>query len=272
MSHPRATVVAVPSLDKEPGVIEPPAPLAGQSPAGAAADVPARVPWRWWEALAVFAVTFVVSGIAVAVAAMSLSAPAALTLSLPALFVVLIVATLGYVRLRYPRALRLLFGPRRPGVGDLAVAIGFGFGGFLVINLLLSLALDTIAHTTGLELPEVQAELRRLALNADTAPILFVSAVLLAPLAEELFFRGMLFQSLRTHHGLRLGMILSAAAFSLAHLEPSVLATVLVTASIFPLGLLLAWLLARRGTLAVPVVVHGVFNLLGVAAIWVGLD
>jgi hypothetical protein len=242
--------------------------------AGVAVEEPlaGRVPWRWWEALAVFALAFVLSGVLIVLAATAVSAPDALLLSLPALFVVLLIVTLGYVRLRYPGATPLLFGSRRPTVRDLAVGAGLGVGGFVVINLLVVSAAAGLVRLTGAEVPEVQAELRRLALDADTAPMLFLSAVILAPLAEELFFRGMLFQSLRSGLGAPAGMVLSAAAFSAAHAEGTVLATTLVIATIFPLGLLLAWLLHRRGTLVVPVVVHGVFNLLGVLAMWVGFD
>jgi membrane protease YdiL (CAAX protease family) len=228
------------------------------------------VPWRWWEALAVMVIAFVLSSALVLLVTTALPAPAALTVSLPALFVVLVVVTLAYVGLRYPRALALLFGRRRPTLRDAAVGLGLGVACFLVINLVLGVALQTLMRLTGVELPELQAELRRLALNADTAPILFVSAVILAPIAEELFFRGMLFQSLRTRLGVPLSMVLSAVAFSLAHAEATVLATGLVVATIFPLGLFLAWILARRETLLVPMVVHGVFNLLGVLVLWAG--
>jgi len=85
----------------------------------------------------------------------------------------------------------------------------------------------------------------------------------LAPISEEILFRGLLFGLLRDRHGLGLGVVLSALAFYLAHfwsLQPLHLA----------LGAMLALLYQRSGSLWPPIVLHGTFNLAAVFAAYVG--
>lgn len=86
---------------------------------------------------------------------------------------------------------------------------------------------------------------------------LFVSAVVLAPLAEELFFRGLVLQSL--FHHLRLAwpaVIISSVAFGFVHIAQPQAVLPLAT-----LGLVLAYLRMRYRSLALCVGVHMLFNL-----------
>jgi membrane protease YdiL (CAAX protease family) len=88
-------------------------------------------------------------------------------------------------------------------------------------------------------------------------PLLWIGPVLLAPLAEELFFRGFLQTVLRRTLRSRLLAVLAAAAlFGLAHFrQPQ---------AVLPLaafGLVTGMLYERTGSLAGPLVFHGAFNL-----------
>lgn len=86
----------------------------------------------------------------------------------------------------------------------------------------------------------------------------------LAPISEEILFRGLLFGWLRDRQGIGLGVVLSALAFYLAHfwsLQPLHLA----------LGAVLALLYQRSGSLWPPIVLHGTFNLAAIVALYVGL-
>ena len=91
---------------------------------------------------------------------------------------------------------------------------------------------------------------RRAGMVALTAGL----ACLVAPLAEELFFRGVLYAALRQRLGWIWAMVLSGAAFALVHTN------VLGFLPIFALGCLLANLYERTGSLAVPVIVHMLHN------------
>lgn len=91
-------------------------------------------------------------------------------------------------------------------------------------------------------------------------PVLVVGA----PLAEELFFRGFLFSAIATS---RLGApgacVLTAAAWSGLHVGYSAH----LHAAVFVLGLGLGLLLARTGSLKVPLLCHVAYNATVVAAL-----
>lgn len=86
-----------------------------------------------------------------------------------------------------------------------------------------------------------------------------------APIGEELFFRGFVFNLLRHRLGLAPAVWLSAGLFALLHVSVKNFLPILI------IGALLAWLYARTGSLWSCVVMHGTFNLLSaLAAIFVG--
>jgi membrane protease YdiL (CAAX protease family) len=88
--------------------------------------------------------------------------------------------------------------------------------------------------------------------------ILSVLAGTLAPLVEELTFRGYLLTSLRTRHGPPAAIALSALFFAIIHLDPVRFAPVLF------LGALFGWLAWRSGSIWPAVVAHAINNGLGV--------
>lgn len=88
-----------------------------------------------------------------------------------------------------------------------------------------------------------------------------VLALFIAPVTEEAFFRGFVFAGIAGRFGFWAGAAASAAAFTLGHLEPSVMVP------IFALGVLLAWLYHRTSSLWPSIAVHMTYNafaLLGV--------
>lgn len=86
-------------------------------------------------------------------------------------------------------------------------------------------------------------------------PWAFAAVVVIAPLFEEWICRGFLFGSLRERFGLRKACLLSALFFGVLHLQP------VPALNAFFLGLVLAWVYARTGTLWAPVLLHAVHNL-----------
>ncbi len=91
-----------------------------------------------------------------------------------------------------------------------------------------------------------------------------VALVVMAPLTEELFFRGLLLQGFLRRYPLRKAMIASAAFFALAHLTPNQLIPA------FLAGLFFAWMVARTRNLWLSIATHAVFN--GLAALAVKLS
>jgi len=89
--------------------------------------------------------------------------------------------------------------------------------------------------------------------SAERAAII-VLAVAVAPLVEETFFRGFVFQGLRRRLGLWGAAAAASALFALAHVDP------IAYAPIFCIGMVLAWLFARTGSLVSSMLVHAAYN------------
>lgn len=257
----------------------PPSPAAPEpSPAVPPADGDERraaVPWGVADAVAVFAGQVVLTVLLLA-APPGARSPlqqlvgdrAAEALRLPAAAALLGVVLFAWVGARHRGSVRLLWGARRATPADVGIGIAAGLAAFVVCNLGLSLLLQALA---GEALPTVQPELRQDARDPRTAPALAVTAILIAPLAEELFFRGLLFQGLHRRLATWPAAGLSGLPFALAHAEATLEATALVFLSLFPFGLWLAWLVARRGTVVTAIAAHAAFNAVGVAALLSGL-
>lgn len=102
---------------------------------------------------------------------------------------------------------------------------------------------------------------------------LVVHAVLLAPIAEELIFRGAVQQGLRGMGIARVGAILlSSTLFAAVHL--GVLAEGAVASGLvmlFALGAVLGWLTERTGRIAASVAAHAAFNAANLAIFFAGL-
>ena len=95
---------------------------------------------------------------------------------------------------------------------------------------------------------------------------LIVPAVVLAPVTEELVFRGVLLRAIQ-HRGRLFAMVVSAAVFSAIHvpglgLERMLASAVVVLPPIFILGVLLAWITIRTERLGPAIFIHSGWNLL----------
>ena len=89
--------------------------------------------------------------------------------------------------------------------------------------------------------------------------LLSILAVVVAPMTEEVFYRGFVFVGLTRRFGFRWGAVVSGGLFSLSHIEPIALFPFLV------LGILLAWVYYRTESLWTPVMVHFFNNSIAVA-------
>ena len=99
------------------------------------------------------------------------------------------------------------------------------------------------------------------ALKNIGSPALFVLAsVILAPLAEEVLFRGFLFAGFRQRYGWVQAILLSSAIFALFHLQ---LAAFIPT---FMLGAVLAFTYQRSNSIWPGIILHFLVNALGVCA------
>ena len=97
------------------------------------------------------------------------------------------------------------------------------------------------------------------AINALEPWIVVPAIVVVAPIAEELFFRGVAFNAWLRERGRRFAYIGSAALFATIHVS---LVSLL---PIFLLGLALAWVYRRTGSLLAPIAMHATVNGITVA-------
>jgi len=155
----------------------------------------------------------------------------------------------------------------RRGVRD----AGFGFVGGLLLYPLIVLAiaapLTYLFQTLSGSEPTTPDQLPQ-HLNAAQAFASVVLAVLIAPVVEELYFRGVLFRSLRDRHGFWVGAIVSGVIFGLVHYVPAPWQDSMLLQSIMVFtGIALAWIYERRGNLVANVAAHMAFNAVGIALI-----
>jgi len=86
---------------------------------------------------------------------------------------------------------------------------------------------------------------------------------LVAPIAEEAFFRGYLYAGLRNHFGRFAAIVLSAALFATAHILPT------SWPPVFLLGALFSVLYEQTDSLWPAVILHGTINSMGFVASYV---
>lgn len=107
-------------------------------------------------------------------------------------------------------------------------------------------------------------------LHLDFYPML-IGTVILAPFAEEVLFRGLLFHSLYTKNRF-LGYLVSTAVFCAVHVlgyigtaDPLTLGLCFV--QYIPASLCLAWAYTQADNIFAPILIHTVINAMGVMAV-----
>lgn len=98
----------------------------------------------------------------------------------------------------------------------------------------------------------------------NTALLLsIIGAVIGAPIAEELVFRGLVYTAIRERWGYVWALVLSSLVFAAMHFEPTGLYALIVLPSAFLLG----WLREKTGGIYAPILVHAVFNAIACAGL-----
>lgn len=110
--------------------------------------------------------------------------------------------------------------------------------------------------------PQIAVSLMLKEKNPQIINLLAVEIIILAPLAEEMFFRGFLYRFLRSRFSFIFSAVISSAIFSLLHYNISSFL------GIFVLGLCLAYIYEKKQSLVYPVILHFLHNFLTLAFIF----
>ena len=144
-----------------------------------------------------------------------------------------------------------LWGFTRPSMAFLWT-IPAALAGVYAVSFLYSLGVDSQQQDILSEFP-----------RSSSGIVLFLLvAVVMAPLFEEIFFRGFLFRGFADSWGWVWGAVVSASVFGMAHLQLDVFVP------LFALGFALAWVYKRTGSLWTSIALHALFNGLSVAGWW----
>jgi len=153
--------------------------------------------------------------------------------------------------------------PLGPAIGP-ALALRPAPWTFLVLGPVVTVVLSVLVSQVG---PEVES-MKQMAELVNTPERLALGVVALAglaPLAEELIFRGLLYGWVEGRWGARPAILVSAIAFALAHFEPTYMLLVL------PLGVLFSWMRWRSNSLLPSFAAHVANNAFAVLSVgWFG--
>lgn len=151
---------------------------------------------------------------------------------------------------------------------------------FLGMGLQLALSIAAIPIAERLQLPGPAQEITNAIDPGSSVGVqigLILSVALLAPIAEEVMFRGILYQLFEQRRGFRVAVFGSAAVFSAFHLlglttENFVAAALITLPQLLIVGVVLANSARRRARLGVSIFIHSGFNLLAVLALLYASD
>jgi membrane protease YdiL (CAAX protease family) len=149
------------------------------------------------------------------------------------------------------------FKPLTAKSAGIGVAAGLGA---VIVSSVIEYVSDTYLHTDlakdGLATAVLPHEVSQLALGLFTVAIL-------APLAEEVYFRGIVMGWVRRHWGIAWAVALSSLIFGIMHLKwftPGGVSGLVATGELVAMGVLLAFVALRTGSLWASVLTHGVNN------------
>jgi membrane protease YdiL (CAAX protease family) len=247
-----------------PGTALPPLPTDAIPPAS----------WRWWEVILLYLGGQLLAGLLLAFPLANRDIQAAnggsTGLGIAAAMASEILVTLMFVlwlRSRHPHWIASVrFPPRSRLAREIGIGVLLGLALYPAISVLgvILTAIFQSAVGRDIQAPEQLSN----HLGTWGAILAVTYALVVAPFAEEFFFRGLLFRSLRDRYGFWPGAIVSSFAFGLVHYVPAPWqdAILLQTIMVFT-GFALATIYERRGNLVADWAAHATFNAIGLIAI-----
>jgi hypothetical protein len=132
--------------------------------------------------------------------------------------------------------------------------LGIGLGALTLVLVGAGLA----AGLAGEETPDFMLDIFRSARDSGNFALVVFAFVFLAPLQEELLFRGFLYRGLSSSLGAVPTIALTAAVWAVSHLQYDWF----FMGEVFAIGLTVGWLRWRSGSTSLTILLHGMMNAL----------
>ena len=153
-------------------------------------------------------------------------------------------------------------GPLRPVARHVGIGVGLGLVALIGSTLLVSL----LVTLSGSEATPEQVLTEGIADTPVALLLAALAAVVMAPIAEELLFRGLLHRGLRQRMRRPSALVLSSVLFAVVHVDVAASQPLALVGLTF-VGVVLALAHERTGSLLVPVVIHATHNALTLLAV-----
>jgi uncharacterized protein len=170
------------------------------------------------------------------------------------------------VALLFLRIRRVPLRPLIGGVGPVGRHLRVGIGLGLIAVVASTLIVSMLVALSGNEATPEQVLTGGLLETPLQIILATVAAVVLAPIAEELLFRGLLHRGLRRRLRLAPATAVSSVLFAIVHVDVA-LSQPIALVGLTLVGALLAVAYERTGSLLVPVVIHAVHNAVTIAVV-----
>lgn len=129
-----------------------------------------------------------------------------------------------------------------------------------IILIIASIGLVVVMSFAGIGTENSKTESLQSQMTLLNFAIGFVSAAIISPIYEEIFYRGFLYRFFSSRYGILSGMLISSVIFTVVHIP-----TFNTLPVNFVSGLIFSWVYQKTGSVIPCILIHGIFN--GIAII-----
>lgn len=233
-----------------------------------------KVSWRWWHVIVVYVLVNVVIGqalvgaVLVAIFGLDVATGAAngptIALSVVVDLVWLAGMLLWLIRWHPGWVASLGLPARSRRLKEAAIGYGLGLCLYPAVAIVAGLVLTPLFQLFSDESVSAPEQIGS-GLSVASKVLVVVLAIVVAPVTEELFFRGLLYRSIRDRRGFWAGAIVSSLLFGLSHYVASPWQDAVLLQSVMTFtGLGLCAIYEWRANLFANIAAHMAFNTIGV--------
>jgi uncharacterized protein len=251
-----------------------PPPPGGDAPIGT--DVPPKATWRWWEIALVGLGTQLLGAVPAVAVYLGFHQDPTSTGRLDGVDFLAngvaqiagLLLLLGYLSWRHSGWRRIVRLPKlRELPRELGIGAALGIAATLALGILVTFVLEPLFRAI-VHHDVTPAEQVGTGIHGWEAVGFVLALVVVAPVVEEFFFRGLFFRTLRDHYGFWVGALGSGLLFALPHSGAGGLAAnLMLRIAIAIFGMCLAAMYEWRGKLGANVAAHAAFNLVAVLTV-----